>query len=255
MTKREVKIYKSYGILTENGKLVSPIGLINPVLKRGNKKVGENVWTFSTLPTNRLFQTEFGIIPGTCPCTCRGGYCQAGHYNRPNVRRSLAINTLLAYKHLNWLMSAIMAQLEVIGPCDVRIHATGDFFCDDYAEMWHKVAWLHPEYKFWTYTKVEKYETLFDNLDNANIVKSIIPNMGFNYGHCGYILEAADTLEAQGEDVYICKCGIDDTQHCEGCEGCSIHKWVLFLEHSTDYVAKDDERYSEVCERVYAQEA
>ena len=252
---KQTKIFRSYGIEVRDGKLVSPIGLINPVLKRGNTKVGRNVWTWSTLPTNNLFSTEFGIISGTCKCSCEGCYGMAGHYQRANVKRSLAINTLLAYQYLNWLESAILAQLECIGPCMVRIHATGDFFGDEYAEMWSDVVRKSPECKFWTYTKVTKYETLFDQFDNANIVKSIIPEVGYNFGHCDHILHAKNELESRGEEVYICKCGVDDTQHCENCTGCSVNKWVLFLEHSTEYVAKADPLYGKVCEIVNAQEA
>lgn len=246
MTKRETSIYRYHGIEVQDGKLVSPIGLINPVLKEGNTKVGKKVWTFSTLPTNKLFETEFGVVAGTCPCTCKGGYCQAGHYHRANVKRSMAINTVLAYKWPNWLFNAIIAQLEINGDCLVRIHATGEFFDDAYAEMWCNVVEIHPGCKFWTYTKVDKYVDMFDKYENANIVHSVIPEIGFNYGHAGYVLDAYNALLERGESVHICPCGVDDTQHCEDCTGCSTCKWVLFLEHSTEYVAKDDPLYPAV---------
>lgn len=254
MTKREIAIYKSHGIEVKDGKLMSPIGPINPVLKKGNAKVGKNVWTFSTLPTNKIFfKTEFGMIKGTCPCTCEGGYCQSGHYHRKSVQRSMAINTLLAYKWLNWLFAAICAQLEIIGPCFVRIHATGEFFSDEYAEMWETIVMYYKEWTFWTYTKVPKYEELFDIYPNANIVKSIIPGVGFNYGHIDYILRAKEELEAHGEKVHICKCGVDDTQHCDNCAGCSLNKWVLFIEHSTEYVAKEDPLFPAITEVIKRQ--
>ena len=250
MTKREETIYKMHGISVSNGKLVSPIGLINPVLKQGNTKVGKNVWTFSTLPTNKLFQTEFGIVSGTCPCTCKGGYCQSGHYHRGSVIRSMAINTILAYKHLDWLKMAIIAQLETLRPCYVRIHATGDFFSDDYATMWEDIVVYDYDCTFWTYTKVAKFESIFDKYPNANIVKSILPGGKFNYGHCEDILHAKAMLESIGEEVHICPCGVDDSQHCENCTGCSASKWVLFIEHSTDYVAKADPFYASVVEAI-----
>ena len=81
------------------------------------------------------------------------------------------------------------------------------------------------------------------NFDNANIVKSVIPHIGVNYGTCEYILGAYETLKAAGLPVYICRCGIDKNQHCTNCKGCSVNKYVLFIEHSTEYKAEKDPLY------------
>lgn len=97
---------------------------------------------------------------------------------------------------------------------------------------------------------MKQYETLFDDLKNANIVKSIIPSIGFNFGKCEYIINAYFTLKTMGKSVYICKCGIDKNQHCENCGVCAAYEYVLFLEHSTDYKAEADPLYSKLCEIV-----
>ena len=73
-----------------------------------------------------------------------------------------------------------------------------------------------------------------------NVVKSIIPGKGFNFGHCDYILGLYEFLRKTGKKVYICKCGIDKNQHCVNCGACRTCDYVLFLEHSTEYKAEND---------------
>ena len=243
ITKKQAAIYNAYGITVEKGKLVSPIGRINPLLKEGNSKTGKKVYTFSLLPGTA----------GTCCCNCKGCYAMTGFYKTPGVKASLVRNTELVNHHLEWVEDAIRAQLEILGACEIRIHAAGDFATenmDEYAAMWYRIAHDLPTYLFWTYTKVEKFATLFDDLPNANIVKSIIPKVGINFGHCDYIINAYYTLKALGLPVYICRCGIDKNQHCEGCGVCATYKYVLFVEHSTEYKAEDDPLFSKLCEIV-----
>lgn len=124
---------------------------------------------------------------------------------------------------------------------------------DVYAFMWYTIAKRFQSFRFWTYTKVTRFEVLFDDLKNANIVKSIIPKVGVNYGHCDYIMSTYYYLRELGESVYICKCGFDDNQHCERCGVCAGYKYVLFLEHSTKYNGKADPLYSKLYEIVMNQ--
>ena len=180
-----------------------------------------------------------------------------GRYNMDNVVRSMWMNTRLVNEHIDFVTRAIRAQLETTKATEVRIHAAGDFNTADpdaYASMWYGIAHDFPSIRFWTYTKVSRFESLFDDLDNANIVRSVIPHVGVNFGHCDYIINAYYTLLDAGQDVYICKCGIDDSHHCAGCHMCSAHKYVLFLEHSTAYNAKLDPLYSKLCALVMSQD-
>ena len=108
---------------------------------------------------------------------------------------------------------------------------------------------------FWSYTKNEIAEKAFDDLKNVNIVKSIVPGFGFNFGHCDYILMVYKALKAMGKDVYICRCGIDKNQHCVNCKGCSENTFVLFIEHSTSYKAESDPAYSELKSIIESQKA
>lgn len=250
-------IYGKYGVQYKNGKILSPIGYIQELLKEGNSKTGKAVYTWSILPGNGEFIATINgkeiTIKGTCACNCLGCYAQTGYYKTAVVKNSNAVNTYLVNEHIEFIKNAIMAQLEIIGRGEIRIHAAGDFNTknpDKYATMWHEIAETKNTFRFWTYTKIKKYESLFDDLKNANIVKSIIPKIGVNYGHCDYIINAYFTLLSMDKKVYICKCGIDKNQHCENCGICATYDYVLFIEHSTGYKAEEDPLFEKLCEIV-----
>lgn len=251
-------IYASYGIEYKGGKILSPDGMwIAELLKEGNVKTGKQVYTWSVLPGTETVSIEYrGMViesKGTCVCDCIGCYAKTGFYRMSGVIASLALNTHLVNKYPDFVRRAIMAQLETIGRGEVRIHAAGDFNTENpsqYAGMWRDIASKNPSFRFWTYTKVKRFETLFDHLKNANIVKSVIPGIGINFGTCEYIINAYCTLRDMGLPVYICKCGIDKNQHCENCGVCAAYKYVLFVEHSTSYKAEADPLFEKLCEIV-----
>lgn len=255
LTKKEV--YAKYGITFDGKKIISAIGPINEVLKVGNDKTGKAVYTWSILPGTCSFTFELNgvvyVARGSCVCDCVGCYAKTGRYNQDNVIASLAINTYLVNLDIDFVERCIMAQLEYIGRGEVRIHAAGDFNTKDsdgYAAMWYRIAKKFTSFRFWTYTKIKKYESLFDDLKNANIVKSVIPGIGVNFGHCDYIINAYYTLREMGKSVYICRCGIDKNQHCERCGVCSTYEYVLFIEHSTEYKAELDPLFEKLCEII-----
>lgn len=256
MNKKE--IYASYGIEFSNGKINAPVfGWINPLLVNGNAKLGKGVWTFSTLPTKEVFTVEIDgttyDVQGTCPCTCKGCYATTGFYRMPSVLKSNAMKTILVRFHLDFVKRAIMAQITAEGIRLCRIHASGDFFCFEYIEAWKEICEACKACAFWSYTKNIVAERAFDDIDNCNIVKSLIHGYGFNFGHCGYILKVYHALKDIGKDVYICRCGIDKNQHCTTCKGCSKNEYVLFIEHSTSYVAENDPLFDELKAIIEAQ--
>lgn len=239
MTKKE--IYAKYGIVYSNGKIVTPIGVMPELLKVGNSKTGVAVKTWS-------------MSRATCPCHCPGCYADYGCYQFANVKKSLANNTELATKHLDFLNKAIRAQCETFkNGTEIRIHAVGDFFSIDYLNMWRNIAADFSNLIFWTYTKVQAFENAFDDLGNANIVPSIVPGFGFNFGHCDYVIRMYKALIKAGKKVHICRCGIDNNQHCAGCHKCSECDYVLFVEHSTNYKATEDACYNELVSLVETQ--
>lgn len=253
-------VYAKYDIEMKGDKILSPIGWITELLKEGNDKTGKRVYTWSILPGRKEYVLEVAgekiVICGTCICNCDGCYAMRKRYNTPSVKESMARNTYLVNEHIDFVRRAISAQLEYIGRGEVRIHAAGDFNTKagrKYPEMWRGIAEKFNSFRFWTYTKIHEYESLFDGLKNANIVKSVIPGIGINFGHCDYIISAYYTLREAGKRVYICRCGIDKNQHCERCGICATYDYVLFLEHSTEYIAEKDPLYPALVEIVNAQ--
>ena len=215
--------------------------MINELLVNGNAKIGKGVYHFSTLPG----------CNGTCFGTCDGCYAMRGNYRFKSVMNALQIRTDIARNDPQFLSDEIAREIKKHHIEYVRIHASGDFFSADYVKAWISIAMANPNTNFWTYTK--SYGHGFDDelnelnsLPNVNIVKSIISGCGFNFGHCDYILDTYFKLKSEGKDPYICKCGFDDTVHCNECTHCSKHEYVLFVEHSTNYKATDDPRFSEV---------
>lgn len=256
-SKRE--IYKAYGIETENGKVNAPeFGWINPLLVDGNSKLGKGIYTWSTLPTNKEFKfivngKEY-TERGTCVCHCDGCYATKGFYNMNSVIIANGIKTYLVRHYPEFVKNAIKAQIKADNIKFVRIHASGDFFSAEYVEMWQDIVAECNDTIFWTYTKNTQAENAFDNYSNCNIVKSCIHGIGFNFGHCDYILNTYNKLKSENKAVYICRCGIDKNQHCTNCRGCSKNEYVLFVEHSTSYKAELDASYETLKAVIDSQE-
>lgn len=231
-------IYNKYGINynSKSQKIDTPCGLSRELLRKGNKKIGKHVYQWS-------MTTE------TCACKCKDCYGEKGCYCFPSVKKTLATNTEIAMLHLDFFKRAIMAQCETLKDgTEIRIHVVGDFFAKAYVDTWREIIKKFPNLIFWTYTKT-KYANAFDDLPNANIVKSLV-NGKLNFGKCEHVLALYDELTKAGKSVHICKCGVDENQHCEGCHKCSISEFVLFLEHSTAYKAEEDPLYKEFTDVV-----
>lgn len=260
--KSKKQVYLEHGVIYNNGKILTPIGWTRELLKKGNSKTGEKVWTFSLLPGTAFYtSTVNGVeytVKGTCICDCVGCYAKTGCYYFKSVIRSMLINTYLVNKHIEFVKAALTAQIKALGRIEIRIHAAGDFNTEnpeEYADMWKSILEENSINIFdcWTYTKVKKYENLFNHIKNANIVKSVIPGVGVNYGKCGYIISTYKLLKRLGKRVYICLCGIDPNKHCENCSVCALYEYVLFIEHSTAYKAEEDPLYEELKALALAQ--
>lgn len=269
-TKKE--IYAKHGIIYDpkTQKIDAPIfGFIPPVLVNGNEKIGKGAYHYSMLPTNREYKLVIDgkecVVNGTCLCTCMNEngditcYATKGNYNFKSVLRSLAKKTILTYEYMDFIERAIMAQIEADNIKLCRIHAAGDFFSLEYAEMWKRIASAFPGTTFWTYTKNKACENVFDGMENANIVKSFLPNGTMNFGRCDHIINMYNVLKAAGKKVHICFCGIEkyagiEPKHCTNCKGCAENDYVLFIEHSTDYQAEKDPLFPAVVALILSQD-
>lgn len=230
------------------------------ILQPGNSKTGAAVLTVSTLATNKLIATDFGMIRGTCCCTCKDCYACTGCYTFKDVKNALAIRTILARDYIDFMERAICAQLDYIAYSkpgykqEIRISAAGDLFSADYVEMFKRIIARYPQFVFWTYTKYDQFVNAFDQFDNANIVKSILPSGALNYGTVSEIFTRYIELVDAGYNPHICSCGVRDYQHCAGCAGCAVNDYVLFFKHSArDYDIQKDQLFdfaAMVCEMI-----
>lgn len=254
-TKKEV--YARFGIDFDGTYIMTPYGPARPLLKNGNTKLGPLVYAFSLLAGTGLYKAvingvEYDVL-GTCCCDCTGCYAKVGRYRQKNVIASLALNTLLARFYPDFLRRAIQAQIAADDIRIIRIHAAGDFFSAVYIDVWKSTALMYADVNMWTYTKYGPAEHAFDDIKNFNVVSSIIAGKGVNYGHIDYVLAMYEYLQQAGVPVHICRCGIDKNQHCQNCRGCTLYKFVLFIEHSTDYDAKSDPLYPVIVAVINAQ--
>lgn len=259
MKETKKMVFARYDVnMIDDNHIDSPIGIITKLLIDGNGKIGKGVYHFSTVPGTYDYSVTVNgadyAVKGTCPCNCIGCYGMSGNYKRYGYDTQ-AMRTVIARNYTEFMTRAIIAQIKADKIHFVRIHATGDFFSDEYIAAWQEIIKVCPECTFWTYTKNTAAVAAFDALPNANIVKSLIPHYGFNFGHCDYIIAVYNELKRQGKSVYICRCGIDKNQHCNNCKACSSHEYVLFIEHSTEYKAEKDPKYAEIKKLIDSQES
>ena len=265
MKQTKEQIYSAYGIMYDRKteKIYHPyFGWIRTLLINGNDKLGRGVYTYSTLATNKQYSVDLDTVngpvhfdmTGTCPCHCTGCYATKGRYTFQNVIQANARKTWLSRFDLDFMTRAIIAQIKADHIKICRIHASGDFDSSAYIMAWRQIVKESSDTIFWTYTKNIQAENAFDDLSNINVVRSIIPGIGFNFGHCDYIIRAYNALRSIGKKVYICRCGIDKKQHCTNCHGCYDNEIVLFIEHSTEYKAEKDPMYNELKQLIENQD-
>ena len=287
------QIFARYGIeyrSNNGGQILTPWGDWIAVLMPfdTNTKVGKAA-TWSTKHGNRVYTVaeiaEFservanvmkaiGIdsIKESCPCHCKGCYCDYGFFNMPTTRDGNFIKLIIATVYPNFLRNALLAQIEAFQIKQVRINASGDFAInDEFIKVWCDVAIAtqaenaKDDVIFWTYTKEEKALKAFKGIRNIRITPSITP-YGINYGTCGYLLNIYHKLTRDGYRVHICCCGTpiekELNMHCATCwHGCKTVgtecDFVLFIKHSTnDYTAGqyDVEEYNAICEIIRNQQ-
>lgn len=275
MTKKDV--FAKYGIEYKAGKIRAPFGkdLFIPLLLPvgTNTKVG-NAATWSIYHgCETLNDADFGnktkaimqqanvtSIKASCPIHCKGCYCDSGNYRYDSTKASLMLKLILAKHYPGFMVNAINAQLESDDIKQVRIHAAGDFFSNEYIDAWKKIVVSNPAVTFWTYTKVDYALKAFAGISNVSIVPSITP-YGFNFGTCEQLINRREKLINAGFRVHVCACGTELEKHCSDCTtGCkaigSECDFVLFIMHSTtDYKAgkHDPIEYEQLCDIIAKQ--
>ena len=166
---------------------------ISPVLSYENSKL-HGIYIFDLLAVFTCRNCS------TCRDSCYALKAQK-MYIETLLRRSYM--TWLAMHFLAWLKEEIIAEIRKENPEFIRIHSSGDFFSQNYVNMWTEIARLFPETKFYYYTKVDRILELdtLKNMENVNQVSSILPEGERNYGDKAFV---AAMVEKYGSKVKVC---------------------------------------------------
>lgn len=195
------------------------------LLLKGNTKLANNVATFS-LPA--------GKENGTCAVTCKGCYALKGTYLYPSVKNGL-VDRFNASKDLPTFKERIKSELKKKKHETtefIRIHASGDFYSQDYIDAWDEIVQLFPNKVFYAYTKQNSFD--YDTIKSrANFVLINSYQHGLNFGDKDYI----DTLSKKTGAI-ICPVNKETKNdiHCGStCTICMTkdaqEKGILFYKH------------------------
>jgi len=152
-------------------------------LAKGNAKLDRSILIFDLLAGTK----------GSCKFDCASCYAKKAQvqYSPTNLYRST--NFELAKNHLEylkWLLTKQISKSRTVK--SVRIHSSGDFFSQDYVDMWKTIIELFPNIKFYAYTKTESFLNFSElkKLNNFNLINSNVTLEGkqvLNYGDNDHI--------------------------------------------------------------------
>lgn len=192
-------------------------------LVKGNSKLSKNILIFDTTAGKE----------GTCVMNCKNCYAKKAQRLYKYSRLFRAINTYLAKNHIDILENLIVNQiLRTENLSVIRLHSSGDFFSQDYVEMWDRIIKRFAYIKFYTYTK--NFNLDFSEIEknkNFNLIRSLITindNLVINYGDKNHI----EMLVKNG--CFLCPATIkeNDKVVCgEDCSYCVTGKKVCFNIH------------------------
>ena len=192
----------------------------------GNRKLAKNIAIFS-------LKEIFTCLD--CKDCSKDCYAVKASKAYPTCNNFRWLITYMAINHLDVLKAWIIEDLARIAKNNksvkyVRIHESGDFFSQNYLDMWKDVVKLFPMFRFYFYTKSDKFLnfTEFVALDNVNMVKSHLPNGDINFDDYEIIKEKCDRY-----NVPLCPYGVNGNYNvsCGKCEICMNSNCVGFIRH------------------------
>lgn len=197
-------------------------------LSWGNSKISRKIGCFSLLPgTGVVNGTQ-----GTCPLDCPGCYTKGLIKRYETVRDKWTLNTLLARTNPGLLRESLCSQIESrrVPIKAIRIHVAGDFFSQEYLEMWVQIAKKYPMLTFYGYSKSPIALGYNGYPKNMVIHSSLVGDQGINYGDTEYIQK----LHKKLDNSWICPCGPGNQVICgETCSKCINRSagFPLFIQH------------------------
>jgi len=114
-------------------------------------------WSFDNKKLKKTNTVSFNLPAveacpqaGICATVC---YATQGAYIYPNVKNARRFNFDLAKKNGEELEKKLIHDLRLIKQISIRLHDSGDFFNQNYLDVWHAVIRRFPEKQFYAYTK------------------------------------------------------------------------------------------------------
>lgn len=182
---------------------------------KGNMKLDDSIGIFN-LPAIKT-------CPNckTCAKTCYARKAEIGHHGHivlPCREKNLQASKLDSFVE-DMVETITKSKVKVF-----RIHESGDFYSQEYADKWSEIAKRLPGVQFYTYTK-SPYRP---NAANINIVESILPDGSLNYGKLDEVVEKASKFNA-----FVCPCKPKDRSKLCGtkCTKCQTEQYVVFILH------------------------
>lgn len=183
-------------------------------LGHGNTKIDKSIAIFN-IPAGSEF---------TCSQDCPGCYAKKAQRLYPHVL-PCRVRNWEASKQENFTENMIKC-ITKTGCKVVRIHESGDFYSQEYADKWDLVAKAMPHIKFYGYTR----ENVTFTSSNINMVSSWLPGGENNYGNKEHVIAMAKKYSAKicpattpkGKKNVICG---------KNCKACQTAKYVVFYQH------------------------
>ena len=144
----------------------------------------------------------------TCPnakACALGCYGKKGRMGCPTAHNAYMENLHMVMDNTLWRQ--LDAELTVL-ECQskrtyrrlyIRVHAAGDFFCEDYARSWFTVMRMHPDITFYCYTKMV---SMFHGFEDEGCIPSNLQYVFSRGGTEDHLIREEDRTS----DVYIGAC-------------------------------------------------
>jgi hypothetical protein len=122
-----------------------------PPLEQGNSKIGT-----SGGPYKAVFVWN---LPAIASCPGASNWCKKHCYNGDDLPEKFHLdrwrnNLAWANEHPKTLSAAILDQLQhAPQPTAVRVHSSGDFYSNEYIDLWATIAASASSTAFWAYTR------------------------------------------------------------------------------------------------------
>ena len=178
---------------------------------KGNKKIDKAVGVYSLPPIKTC------VNCATCSKSC---YAVQAYKQYPHSKHAWDYNFSLS--KTDKFYTETCKQLNTRKPKKIiRLHASGDFYSQEYIDKWYNIIKDNPNTMFYGYTK--NIEALkLNELDNCNIIYSFIEGYR-NYGTIEYCQLLHDKFGA-----YICHLDESKGEKCmKECQACLTHAIVI----------------------------